>query len=422
MKKQQESIFCKKCLYSTSHPLGLVLDSNGICTGCRVHEEKYELDWKYRFEILKKITKEYKSKNQKNYDCIIPVSGGAESYWVVHVVKNLLGLNPLLVTYNKYYNTDIGIWNLANLRIKFDCDILFQNVDPRKVKKITKQTFREFGSLYWHCIAGQTNFPVQTAIDFKVPLIVWGGHQGVEQVGMFSHLHEVEMSRRYRKDHDIMSIEADNLLSGESTLNEDDIWQYRYPEDHDLNKIGVRGIYLSNFLPWDPKVQDEKMIKQYNVRTTKLSRTFDTYEHVDCFNYMNVHDLLKLNKHGFSKVTDHACREIRHKRITRIDAEKLVKHYEQKEIEYSDIFLEWLGIDKTVFTFLLDRHKNNKYWELLDWDTKEWKFKGLSYLRRPKKETFNNKTINLIEKKNKFISTHKYRNDKNYITIGRGYP
>tara|TARA_B110000971_G_C20027292_1_gene509601 strand:+ start:1382 stop:2650 length:1269 start_codon:yes stop_codon:yes gene_type:complete len=422
MKKQQESIFCKKCLYSTSHPLGLVLDSNGICTGCRVHEEKYELDWKYRFEILKKITKEYKSKNQKNYDCIIPVSGGAESYWVVHVVKNLLGLNPLLVTYNKYYNTDIGIWNLANLRIKFDCDILFQNVDPRKVKKITKQTFREFGSLYWHCIAGQTNFPVQTAIDFKVPLIIWGGHQGVEQVGMFSHLHEVEMSRRYRKDHDIMSIEADNLLSGESTLNEDDIWQYRYPEDHDLNKIGVRGIYLSNFLPWDPKVQDEKMIKQYNFRTTKLSRTFDTYEHVDCFNYMNVHDLLKLNKHGFSKVTDHACREIRHKRITRIDAEKLVKHYEQKEIEYSDIFLEWLGIDKTVFTFLLDRHKNNKYWELLDWDTKEWKFKGLSYLRRPKKETFNNKTINLIEKKNKFISTHKYRNDKNYITIGRGYP
>ena len=71
-----------------------------------------------------------------NYDCIVPISGASDSYFIVHIVKNILGLNPLLVTYNKYYNTSIGIKNLSNLRIKFDCDLLILNVNPLSVKKL----------------------------------------------------------------------------------------------------------------------------------------------------------------------------------------------------------------------------------------------------------------------------------------------
>ena len=68
------------------------------------------------------------------------------------------------------------------------------------------------GSIYWHCIAGQTVFPVQIACKFKIPLIIWGAHQGVDQVGMFSHTDEVEMTRKYRKEHDLMGYEAEDLL------------------------------------------------------------------------------------------------------------------------------------------------------------------------------------------------------------------
>ena len=414
--------FCNKCLYSTSHPLGLILDENGICSGCNIHNEKYTLDWNYRFEKLKKITNDYKSKSKKNYDCIVPVSGGSESYWVVHVVKNLLNLNPLLVSYNKYYNTEIGIWNLSNLRIKFDCDILFQNVDPNKVKKITKTTLRKFGSIYWHCIAGQTNFPVQTAIDFKIPLIIWGAHQGTEQTGMFSHKNEVEMSRRYRKDHDLMGYEADDLVSPENFLSEDDVWQYRYPEDLDIKSNGVRGIYLSNYIPWDPKTQDEKMINTYGFRSCNLNRTFETYEHVDCYNYMDTHDLLKIYKHGYSKVTDHAVREIRHKRLKKNNGEILVKFYEKKKLKFEKLFRDWLNIDQTAWNFILNLHRNKKFWKLKDWNTKEWIFEGLSQLRN-NRSRFNSKKINSITEKIKFVSNCKFfSKNKNYITIGRGYP
>ena len=314
--------FCKKCLYSSEHPLNINIDDDGICSGCRIHGEKDRLDWVDRWEKLKKVVKPYKNNRKKNYDCIIPVTGSRDSYYIVYLAKFKLGLNPLLVTYNKYYNTPLGIKNLSNLRIQFDCDMIIQNVNPVSVKKITRTTLRNFGSIYWHVLAGQSVFPVQTSIRFEVPLIIWGAHEGLEQVGMFSHENEVEMSRRYRKDHDLMGYEADDLLSSFDILNESDIWQYRYPNNYDLEKFGVRGIYLGNYVRWDPKAQHDKMIKMFDYKTSNFQRTFDKYDYIDCFNYMNLHDQIKLFKHGYSKVTDHATREIRFGRLKRSEAIK----------------------------------------------------------------------------------------------------
>ncbi len=347
---------CKRCLYTTRHPLGLVLDSEGICSGCRVHEEKDSLDWQARWKRLEELVAPYRVSSGKAYDCIVPVTGANDSYYIVYLVKERLGLNPLLVTYNKYFNTPLGIRNLANLRIRFNCDILYQNVNPVAVKNITRTTLRQFGSIYWHCIAGQTVFPVQTAVRYKVPLIIWGAHQGIEQVGMFSHEHEVEMTRRYRKDHDLMGYEADDLLSVFNTLSEDDIWQYRYPQDSRISEVGVRGIYLGNYVRWDPKAQHEEMIRLFGYQGARFARTFDTYDHVDCYNYMDLHDQIKFLKNGYSKVTDHACREIRHGRLSRDNAERLVISYQKAPIVHLEKFLEWLGINQKALEFILQQH------------------------------------------------------------------
>ena len=110
---------CKTCLYKTEHPLGIVFNDDGVCSGCLTHREKDEIDWGERLEKLKNFLGYYRSSNQKNYDCIVPVTGSGDSYYILHLVKNVLGLNPLLVSYNKYYNTSTGIRNMANLRLKF---------------------------------------------------------------------------------------------------------------------------------------------------------------------------------------------------------------------------------------------------------------------------------------------------------------
>ena len=327
-----------------------------------------------------------------------------------------MGLNPLLVTYNKYFNTPLGIRNLANLRIRFNCDILYQNVNPVSVKKIARTTLRKLGSIYWPILAGQTVFPVQTAVRYKVPLIIWGAHQGLEQVGMFSHEHEVEMTRRYRKDHDLMGHEADDLLSVFDTLKEDDIWQYRYPDDRDLNSVGVRGIYLGNYVRWDPKMQHEKMMLVNDYETSVFKRTFDCYDYTDCFNYMDLHDLLKLYKHGYSKVTDHASREIRFGRITRREGLALVLKHEQKPLSYSNQFCDWLGITPGSLQFMLDQHRNPEFWEPVK--PGNWKFSGWSQMHDSVDELSDAASPDIFEATN----TLEYDRDAKYITIGKGWP
>ena len=157
------------------------------------------------------------------------------------------------------------------------------NTNPQVIKKITRSTFRRFGSIYWHVIAGQTVFPVQTSIRFKIPLIIWGAHQGIEQVGMFSYHNEVEMNRRYRKEHDLMGFEAEDLISPNDLIQEKDIYNYIYPSDFKINSIGTRGIYLNNYFRWT-NPQQEYVIKKYNYKTANFNRTFDTYDFVDCYN------------------------------------------------------------------------------------------------------------------------------------------
>jgi hypothetical protein len=276
---------------------------------------------------------------------------------------------------------------------------------------------RELGSIYWPCIAGQTVFPVQTAVRYQVPLIIWGAHQGIEQVGMFSHENEVEMTRRYRKDHDLMGFEADDLLSIFNTVTEDDIWQYRYPDDHSLNIVGVRGIYLGNYVRWDPKSQHEKMVKMYGYQGSRFSRTFDTYDHVDCHNFMHLHDHLKYIKHGYTKVTDHACREIRHGRLSRGEALALIGFYENQPAHHLNLFCEWLNIHPQSLTFMVDQHRNKKVW--IKQDVHKWNI-------IKKNDPVNmeiSETTKIVERLGFEVNQSNNCNlADRYITVGKGWP
>ena len=354
---------CKRCLYTSYHPLYLTFNEEGVCSGCRVHEEKDQLDWNDRASKLAGILEGYRSRTGRNYDCVIPVSGARDSYFIVHTVKNVYGMNPLLVTYNKQYNTAVGIRNLANLRIRFNCDIMTLTVNPETVKKITRSTLRRFGSMYWHCLAGHTVYPVQIAVKFKIPLIIWGAHQGVDQVGMFSHLDEVEMTRKYRKEHDLMGFEAEDLIDDFDNITASDVVSFCYPDNQELEQVGVRGIYLNNYIRWDSRAQHERMIREYGYETAPQTRTFDTYNDVDCWSYSDVHDYIKWVKHGYGKVLDHACREIRLRRMTRKQGVEITMKYQSRKPKNLQLFLEWLGITENAFHYIVDQHRNDCIWE-----------------------------------------------------------
>lgn len=368
--------YCRRCLYPENHPLGIIFDADGVCSGCRTHEEKYYIDWDKNKQNLHNICNYFRSESDM-YDCIIPVSGARDSFFIVHTMKNVFNMHPLLVSYNQQYNTSLGINNLAKLRTLLGCDLMQLTVSPTSVKKITKETLNHLGSIYWHIIAGQTVFPVEIAVRFKIPLIVWGAHQGIDQVGMFSHSDEVEMTRKYRKEHDLMGYEAEDLLKISKTLSISDLRPYMYPHDEDIEKVGVRGIYLNNYLCWDSKAQHELMIKSYGFETSKQQRTFDTYNDLDNYHYSGLHDYIKFLKYGYGKVTDHACREIRLKRMTREEGLEQVIKYQNNDIWDLDLFLDWLNMSENEFFAIVDRHRKTNI--LIKDSSNKWKLSETSF-------------------------------------------
>ena len=338
---------CTQCLYNSSHPFGLSFDKEGVCTGCITHREKTTLDWNARFRELETFVQKIKKKNKnKYYDCVVPIRGTPEHFYVMDVVKNRLKMNPLVVNYNSQFNSEVGIMNLDRIREVFDVDILIYSTNEEIYKKLIRESLVRFSNMRWPYLAGETTFPVQVAVERNIPLVVWPYHQATEQVGMHSYTETPEMSRRYRAQFDLLGVEPEELTSSETLITKKDIWDFKYPSDQDLMRTGLRGIYLANYLPWDSRRYSEEMIRRYHALGAKNFRTFDTYDRIDDRTYMTIHDVLKYHQHGYSRVTDNLCREIRFGRIKDKDAREIEIYY-QTEYPEKEIFefLQWLNVE-----------------------------------------------------------------------------
>ena len=350
---------CLRCLYKSDHPLGLLINSNGICSGCLIHEEKNTLDWEERRSKLIGIVGDYKLRNATNYDCIVPVTGGQDTYFIVHTVINILGLNPLLVNFNRNFNSAIGIRNLANLRSLFPADFRQYTINPVIARKVVRTTLANLGTINWLSIAGQTSLPVRMATELKIPLIIWGAHQGIEQVGMFSHLDEVEMTSRYRKEHDLMGIDEKNIFQFDPDFKLSDIKSLQYPEDSDLRKNQTRGIYLGNYFRWDPVEQHKFVANNYGYLGRSSNRTYYEFDNPDCPVYNEFQDFMKYQKLGYGKVADQLTREIRHGRISLDKARKIAEKYSRRNPKDVSGFADWLGISSNSLNTIMLSHSSN---------------------------------------------------------------
>ncbi|MBY0414347.1 MAG: N-acetyl sugar amidotransferase [Bdellovibrionales bacterium] len=354
--------YCVRCVYPENHPLGLTFSDEGVCSGCLVHEEKYEIDWATKEKEFAKLVGYYKNSPTSDYDCIIPVTGIGDDFYVVDLIKNKYGLNPLLVTYNSQFNTKVGIRNLARLATVMDCDHILSTIGPDTVKKVTKETLNLIGDMYWHVLCGSQTFPVQVATKFRIPLIIWRNNGWMDQVGMFSHHDMVEMTKKVRKEHGLRMLDAEELLERSEVLTSKDLIPYMYPSDEQLEKSKVRGIYINNFFFWDSKKQTEEAIDKHGYETLKQERTYNTYETIHCHNNANIHDYIKYLKYGYGKATDHAARDIRLKRMSRDTGQAMVEKYDSLKPSNLNDFLEWLGMTETELMGHVNKFRDERIW------------------------------------------------------------
>ena len=359
--------YCARCLYPENAKPTILFDEQGICSGCRHHESRHRIDWKSREKMLESLLREYGEKSRRLgniYDCIVPVSGGKDSHFQVHLIKEVYGLNPLCVTFNHCFNTPLGLRNLNNLVRRFGVDLIRFTASPESVRKIARYMVRKVGDLTWHYHAGIMTVPFQVAVRYQVPLIIWPEHYG-ENTGVFTLDDMVEFTKWVRQEHDMRGLEPEDVVNDpESGVGWRDLFPYVYPSDEDLARVGVRGIYLVNYLYWDAKAQAELVNEKHGFRplSWKRDRTFSLYAKTD--DHANeVHDYMKYLKFGYGRATDDATTEIRHGRMTREEGIEMVRQYDHVRPRSLDAYLEFLGLTEEQFEAAVEPMRDRSLWE-----------------------------------------------------------
>jgi N-acetyl sugar amidotransferase len=357
--------YCTKCVYPSFAAAVATFDDEGVCTGCRVSEAKQHIDWADRREELEEILEEYRSKDGSNYDCLIPVSGGKDSHYQTYVITQEFGLRPLLVTYHGNNYLPEGLRNLRNLRERFGCDHIFFSPNVQALKKLNRLCFRMMGDMNWHAHCGIFTYPVQVAVKERIPLIIWGEHGFTDLAGMFSLNDRIEMTAKFRLEHAQRGYDWHDMIEETEGLTPQDLLWARYPSDEELADVGVRGIYLGNYVDWEANTQTEKMIRDWGFEQSEqpFERTYRRMSNLDDMHENGIHDYLKYVKFGYGRGTDHSMKDVRSGHMTRDEAIAMVEKYDHvKPRRDLERWLEYVGMTEEEFDEIADTFRDPRVW------------------------------------------------------------
>ena len=143
---------------------------------------------------------------------IYPVSGGKDSYYQTHVIVKEFKLKPLLMTYHGNNYLPEGDYNRDRMRHEFDADHLVWGPSIDVLKKLNRVGFKTMGDMNWQNHCGIFSAPINVAVKFNIPLIIWG-EINWDISGMFDPDDYMEFSARVRHEHDLRGYEWYDFLN-----------------------------------------------------------------------------------------------------------------------------------------------------------------------------------------------------------------
>ncbi|KKU26261.1 MAG: N-acetyl sugar amidotransferase [Microgenomates group bacterium GW2011_GWA2_46_16] len=353
--------YCVQCVMPDTKP-DLIFDKEGVCSACRSYQNRSTVGWVKREIELKKLLNKYQSKKNSQWDCIIPVSGGKDStYQVIRMLE--YGMHPLCVTGTTCDLSDIGRKNIQNIK-NLGVDYLEFSPNPIVRRKLNRIGLTEVGDISWPEHISIFTIPTRVAVSYDIPLIIWGENSQNEYGGPKDASNNSKLTnRRWLEEFGgLLGLRLTDLVGVEG-LTERDLAPYVYPTEEELNQVGITGLFLGNYLPWDGYAN--ALMAQAHGFTTyskHVEGSIVNYENLD--NYQTgIHDYFKFLKFGFSRATDIACLHVRRGRLSRKDAVKIVRladgkfpwEYLGKPLEK---ILEPLDISVEEFISLCDRFTN----------------------------------------------------------------
>jgi N-acetyl sugar amidotransferase len=339
----------------------LQMDAEGICSACRSYERRSDIDWDARQLELERILDRHRSKDGSRHDCVIPVSGGKDSTFQVLTLLRK-GMNPLCVTAATDRMSALGRRNLENLR-RLGVDSIEITPNPAVRSRINRLTLTRLGDISWPEHVTIFTVPVRVAVQFGIPLLIWGENSQHEYGGPAAAADNNALTRAWLEEFGGLLGLRISDLEGHDGITAADLNLYRYPAESELQRVGVTGLFLGHYLPWDG-YSNALLAQAYGFETYPhaVEGALLNYENLDNL-YHGIHDYFKFLKFGFGRATDHACLQIRRGRLTRRDAIDIVRERDGRfPWSYLGCSLEdmlsGIGLDVDEFTQTCDRFTN----------------------------------------------------------------
>lgn len=344
--------YCKKCTMPDTRP-GLKIDRGGVCCACRNYEKRKTTDWDIRKKEFEILCNKYRGCNGKgNYDCAIAVSGGKDSHYQVYIMKEVMGMNPILFSVEDNFSmTEAGKSNIRNISEEFGCTIISCKPNIRAQKILTRAMFEKYGKPTWYIDRLIYTFPLMMALKFNTMLLVYGENISYEYGGEDQ---EETYSARNQINNGVASEYGDEELLSYG-IEESDLIFTKAPTKEEINRLDP--IYLSYFLPWN-SVANYEFAKHRGFKdlTHEWERTHcaENFDQVDSRGYL-VHPWLKYPKFGHASATDYTARFIRYGLMSRDEAIKIVREKDHNlDMKSVEDFCEFCGYTMAQFWGIVD--------------------------------------------------------------------
>lgn len=356
--------YCARCVISNQRPR-IHFDEEGVCGACRFAEmKKRAIDWEAREAELIALLDRHR-KGDGSFDVIVPASGGKDSTFVAHQLKYKYGMNPLTVTWSPHLYTEIGWQNFQNFIHIGGFDNVLGTPNGKVHRQLTRLAFEHLGDPFQPFIYGQKAFPMQLAVKFGIPLIMYGEDGEVEYGG--------DIKAMNRSGHDASGDLITHYFSGLGPLHwtkfgirEQDLKFYLPPTQEEATRADLHIKFFGYYKKWVPQENYYYAAEHTGFQANPAGRSEGTYskyasldDRTDGFHYY-----LGFIKFGIGRATSDAAHEIRDGHMTREEGVGLVRKYDGEfPAKHYEEFLEYTGLSHERFHEVVDSFRSPHLWE-----------------------------------------------------------
>ena len=395
--------YCTQCVISNQRPNSAVefahtadskketiaFTDDGLCDACRVRNVKRDTDWADREDQLRDLLDRHRSRDG-SYDCLVPGSGGKDSFYAAHVLKTKYGMHPLTVTWAPHVYTEWG-WRNFQRWIGAGFDNYLCTPNARVHRLLTRLAVEHLFHPFQPFILGQKSLAPKMAILHEIPLVFFGENEA--EYGNRATDAETAIRRRDffastdRDDLHFGGVSMTRLIE-DYGLEAVDLEPYLPADPDRLDELKIEVHYLGYYLKWHPQSCYYYAVEHggFEASPERTPGTYSKYnsidDRIDDFHYYTT-----FVKYGIGRATYDAAQEIRSGDITREEGVALVRRFDGEFPErFAEEIFRYLSIpeheypvasrhfaqptmDRAYFDDLTDSFRSPHLWA---WDGSSW--------------------------------------------------